>query len=154
MTIQRKPAVTGSHPLTSLAAGAPAAETAASEILEADAAAAGTETKGRSRSTTTSTTTAEPPTEPPTGPSTGPSTGPAGPASTDAYTSTDPYAGSVQLNVRSSGLMREHLRAAAAGMTMVTGERWSQDRIVRNAVASYLDQLAHEYNDGRPFHQR
>jgi hypothetical protein len=140
MTIQRKPAVTGSHPLSSLAAGAPAAtaETATPETdPKADAAAASAETKESPATTTTRSAESA-----------------AGPADTDAYTSTDPYAGSVQLNVRSSGLMREHLRAAAAGMTMVTGERWSQDRIVRNAVASYLDQLAHEYNDGRPFHQR
>jgi hypothetical protein len=137
MTIQRKPAVTGSHPLSSLAAGAPAAT--AETDPEADAGAASAETKESPATTSTTTRSAE---------------SAAGPADTDAYTSTDPYAGSVQLNVRSSGLMREHLRAAAAGMTMVTGERWSQDRIVRNAVASYLDQLAHEYNDGRPFHQR
>ncbi|MFD7078351.1 hypothetical protein ACFV9G_29355 [Nocardioides sp. NPDC059952] len=68
--------------------------------------------------------------------------------------SAEPYAGSTQFNIRASETMRAHLRITAAGMTLATGEKWSQDRLVRHAVAAYLAQLGDEYNDGRPFHER
>ena len=68
--------------------------------------------------------------------------------------SADPYAGRDQLNIRASAEMRAHMRQAVAGMTLVTGEKWSQDRLIRQAVAAYLTQLGDEYNDGKPFHER
>jgi pyruvate/2-oxoglutarate dehydrogenase complex dihydrolipoamide acyltransferase (E2) component len=71
-----------------------------------------------------------------------------------AAASAEPYAGSTQFNVRASSTMRDHLRVAAAGMTLATGEKWSQDRLVRHAVAAYLAHIADEYNGGRPFHER
>ncbi len=79
---------------------------------------------------------------------------PAPAAPTGAEVPAEPYAGSTQFNVRASLTMREHLRVAAAGMTLATGEKWSQDRLVRHAVAAYLAQIADEYNNGRPFHER
>lgn len=68
--------------------------------------------------------------------------------------SAEPYAGSTQFNIRASETMRAHLRITAAGMTLATGEKWSQDRLVRHAVAAYLAQLGDEFNNGKPFHER
>lgn len=78
----------------------------------------------------------------------------AAPVVEPAAVSAEPYAGSTQFNVRASSTMRDHLRVAAAGMTLATGEKWSQDRLVRHAVAAYLASIADEYNNGRPFHER
>lgn len=129
--IERKPALATGHPLAGLA------------------------------ETNEPTTTAPPAPEPAAQPAQAPAAAPAptsapAPAASPAAAeiSSEPYAGSTQFNVRASSTMRDHLRVAAAGMTLATGEKWSQDRLVRHAVAAYLAQIADEYNNGRPFHER
>lgn len=132
MSIKRTPALDTSHPFSGLAQP------------DEDATASTTETAA------TTTAPAETPAKAaaPAAPA-APAASPPAPAATP-----EPYAGSTQFNIRASETMRDHLRVAAAGMTLATGQKWSQDRLVRHAVAAYLAQLADEYNNGRPFHER
>lgn len=129
MSIKRTPALDTSHPFSGLAQP------------DEDAAASTTETAA------TTTAPAEAPAK---------AAAPAAPAASPPAPAAalEPYAGSTQFNIRASETMRDHLRVAAAGMTLATGQKWSQDRLVRHAVAAYLAQLADEYNNGRPFHER
>lgn len=125
MSIKRTPALDTSHPFSGLAQP------------DEDAKASATET-----------------TAPTTAPAEAPAKTAAPAASPAPAKPPEPYAGSTQFNIRASEAMRDHLRVAAAGMTLATGQKWSQDRLVRHAVAAYLAQLADEYNNGRPFHER
>lgn len=123
--IERKPALNNPHPLSGLAQPDPEPQLIVARPAE---------------------------TKPAPAPTPAPSAPEATPA--EAAAATEPYLGSVQFNVRAAVEMREHLRVAAAGMTLATGERWSQDRLVRHAVAAYLAELGEKYNGGKPFHER
>lgn len=57
----------------------------------------------------------------------------------------------VQMNARVPKSLRDEARTAAAQLTILTGERISQDEIVRRGTTLYLEQLYREHNNGRPF---
>lgn len=63
----------------------------------------------------------------------------------------EPGEGVAQTNVRLPAGLRRELRSAAAGMTAITGDRWSQDLLVRQALEDFLPRLYAEHNDSRPF---
>lgn len=124
--IERKAALPGGHPLDTLAANRPETTPEATPAAAEPAPVASQPAASTARPA-------------------------AAPASSPKQ---QPYAGSEQINFRASGDLRTHLRITVAGMTLATGEKWSQDRIIRNAIAAYLDDLGREHNDGKPFHER